>query len=91
MELAQECFDDTVLTFAEYADDETLRLVPGHSYFLDPRPDLAPQGRADRIARRLRLELVPLLKEYLTERLCGGASQEIAGLADRIESRVLER
>ncbi len=91
VELAQDCFDDTVLTFAEYADDETLRLVPGHSYFLDPRPDLAPEDRVDRIARRLRLELVPLLREYLTERLCGGASQEIAGLADRVESRVLER
>ena len=74
---------DTVQTFAEYADDETLHLVPGHAYFLDPRPDLPEDTRPARVARRLRLELLPLLRDYLDERLCGGASEAIAGLADR--------
>jgi 5-methylcytosine-specific restriction protein B len=89
--LATAAFTDAIQTFAEYADDETLRLVPGHAYFLDPRPDLGAPGREDRVARRLRLELLPLLRDYLDERLCGGASEQIAGLADRIESRLLAR
>jgi len=91
VDFAQELFTDTVHTFAEYADDETLRLVPGHAYFLDPRPDLEANGRAERVARRLRLELLPLLRDYLDERMCGSASEAIAGLADRAESRLLER
>ncbi len=91
VDFAQAAFTDTVQTFAEFADDETLRLVPGHAYFLDPRPDLAAEDRAGRVARRLRLELVPLLRDYLDERLCGSASEAIAGLADRIEAILLER
>ena len=91
LDFAQKLFADTVQTFAEYADDETLRLVPGHAYFLDPRPDLGADGRADRVARRLQLELLPLLRDYLDERMCGGASEAIAGLSDRIESALLER
>jgi 5-methylcytosine-specific restriction protein B len=89
LDFAKELFNDTIQTFAEYADDETLRLVPGHAYFLDPRPDLATDGRAGRVARRLQLELLPLLRDYLDERMCGSASEAIAGLADRIESRLL--
>lgn len=91
IDFATELFTDTIHTFAEYADDETLRLVPGHAYFLDPRPDLPADGRAERIARRLKLELLPLLRDYLDERMCGSASEAIAGLADRIEARLLER
>lgn len=91
LEFAQALFTDTVHTFAEYADDETLRLVPGHAYFLDPRPDLEEEGRADRVARRIQLELLPLLKDYLDERLCGGATKAIAGLAERIESQLMGR
>jgi len=33
---------------------------------------------------------LPLLRDYLSERLCGSATEEIAGLADRIESRLLQ-
>ena len=91
LDFARKLFADTVQTFAEYADDETLRLVPGHAYFLDPRPDLGVEGRADRVARRLQLELLPLLRDYLDERMCGGASEAIAGLSDRIETTLLER
>jgi 5-methylcytosine-specific restriction enzyme B len=91
VELATAAFADTIHTFVEFADEDTLRLVPGHAYFLDPRPDLAPAGRADRVARRMRFELVPLLRHYLDEKLCGAASEAVAGLADRIESRLMER
>jgi 5-methylcytosine-specific restriction protein B len=89
LDLARELFTDTLQTFAEFADDETLRLVPGHAYFLDPRPDLPEAGRSGRVARRLELELLPLLRDYLDERMCGGASEAIAGLADRIEARLV--
>ena len=91
IELAQDLFTDTLHTFTEYADDETLRLVPGHAYFLDPRPDLPLDEREARIKRRIQLELLPLLRDYLDARLCGGASEAVAGLADRIEARLLER
>ena len=89
-ELATGAFTDTVTTFSEFADDETLRLVPGHAYFLDPRPEMAQEGRTRRVAHRMRFELLPLLRHYLEEKMCGAASEPIAGLADRIESRLLQ-
>jgi 5-methylcytosine-specific restriction protein B len=89
--MATEAFADTIHTFVEYADEDTLRLVPGHAYFLDPRPDLEPAGRPERVMRRMRYELVPLLRQYLAEKLCGPASEPLAGLADRIEARLLGR
>lgn len=91
VDLAKALFADTLQTFTEYADEETLRLVPGHAYFLDPRPDLDASGRARRVAQRIRLELLPLLRDYLDERMCGGATEAIAGLADRIEARLTEQ
>jgi 5-methylcytosine-specific restriction protein B len=91
VDLATESFADAIHTFVEFADEDTLRLVPGHGYFLDPRPDLDPAGRPDRVARRMQFELLPLLRHYLDEKLCGPASEAVAGLADRIESRLMER
>ena len=88
--LAKACFNDVLNTFTEFADDETLKLIPGHAYFLDPRHDQDPKERAKRVARRLELELIPLLREYLSERLAGSASEPVAGLADRIASLLLE-
>jgi len=88
-DLAIHCFEDTLSTFTEYADEETLKLVPGHAYFLDPRPDEDPGRRRARVANRLTYELLPLLREYVSERLCGAATLEVAGLADRIEARTL--
>ncbi len=87
--LAAELFQDTIETFTEYADDHTLQLIPGHAYFLDPRPTGDQDMRDTRILNRLRYELLPLLRDYLSERMCGGATDAIAGLADRIESRLL--
>jgi 5-methylcytosine-specific restriction protein B len=87
---ARDVFHDVLMTFAEFGDDEVLRLVPGHSYVLDPRPDLDPGQREGRVVRRVKLELVPLLRDYLDERIAGSASEQLLGLVDRIESRVLE-
>ncbi|MGA2012962.1 MAG: AAA family ATPase [Solirubrobacteraceae bacterium] len=88
--LAIEIFQNVLDVFTEYADDEALRLVPGHAYFLDPRPDLGDAERPTRIRRRLRQELLPLLRDYASERLLGPATLEVAGLADRIEGRLHE-
>jgi 5-methylcytosine-specific restriction protein B len=87
---ATSAFEDVLRTFAEYADDDGLRLTPGHAYFLDPRPDWGEPGRSQRIVRRLRLELVPLLRDYVEERLLGPATAEVAGLADRVESLAID-
>lgn len=89
-ELAASLFQDTIETFSEYADDATLQLIPGHAYFLDPQPN-APENAKDlRVLHRLQYELLPLLRDYLDERMCGSATEAISGLADRVENRVLE-
>lgn len=90
VDFASELFGDTILTFSEFADEETLSLVPGHAYFLDPRPDLSKEGRPSRVKRRLQFELIPLLRMYIQEKMCGPASEAVAGLTDRIEARILE-
>jgi 5-methylcytosine-specific restriction protein B len=89
-ELAIDLFEDVLQTFTEYADEDGLRLVPGHAYFLDPRPDLGRAELGQRVRRRIRQELLPLLRDYVAERLLGPATLEVAGLADRVEARVLE-
>jgi 5-methylcytosine-specific restriction protein B len=89
--LAGELFSDTLHTFAEFADEDVLRLVPGHAYFLDPLPALGSEKRSDRVRARLRFELLPLLRDYVAERLCGGATEAVSGLADRVEARLLDR
>jgi 5-methylcytosine-specific restriction enzyme B len=89
-ELAQACFRDVLHVFTEHGDEAGLALTPGHAYFLDPRPDLDTAGRPERIARRLRFELLPLLRAYVDERLLGPATAEIEGLADRLETALAE-
>ncbi len=88
--LATQVFQDILDTFTEWADDDALRLVPGHAYFLDPRPDLTDDNRPTRLRRRLSQELLPLLRDYVSERLLGPATLEVAGLADRIEGFIDE-
>jgi 5-methylcytosine-specific restriction protein B len=89
-ELAQACFEDTLNVFTEHADEAGLSLMPGHAYFLDPRPDLPKADLHARITRRLRYELLPLLRSYVDERLLGPATSEVEGLGDRIEARLIE-
>jgi 5-methylcytosine-specific restriction protein B len=81
-------FEDTLDTFTEHADDAGLNLVPGHAYFLDPRPDLDPAQREQRVRRRLEHELLPLLAAYVDERLLGPATSEVQGLFDRIAGKL---
>lgn len=48
-----------------------------------------PAGREKRIVGRVERELVPLLRDYLDERLVGSASEYVLGLVDRLQNRVL--
>jgi 5-methylcytosine-specific restriction protein B len=86
--LAIASFEDVIETFTEHVDEAGLSLVPGHAYFLDPRPDLNVAERAKRVHGRLRHELLPLLRAYVDDRLLGPATSEIEGLADRIAGRL---
>jgi 5-methylcytosine-specific restriction protein B len=88
VQLGIDSFEDTLDTFTEHADDAGLNLVPGHAYFLDPRPDLDRAQRGQRVRRRLEHELLPLLAAYVDERLLGPATSEVQGLFDRIAGKL---
>ncbi len=72
-ELMQEAFLRTISIFVEYSNDEAFNLVPGHSYFLEIDPKKAK--------KTLKVELMPLLEEYL-------AQGYVASFADSIRSHL---
>jgi 5-methylcytosine-specific restriction protein B len=55
--------------FVEHASDDAFPLVPGHSYFLE-RDD-------KRAAETLRVNLAPLLEEYLAQGYVSGFAESI--------------
>ncbi len=67
--LMLEAFTRLVSLFIEFAGDDTLPLVPGHSYFLEADPDQAPTV--------LRTNLAPLLDEYLAQGYVGSFAEPI--------------
>lgn len=75
--LALSIFDNLTDVFVEYASQELLNLLPGHSYFL-AEDEEALRGR-------FRYELLPLLDEYLREGYLGAATSELHAVRDRIE------
>ncbi len=87
-DLATRCFERTLQVFTEHADDDGLELIPGHAYFLDTHPRADPEGRPARVRSRLRYELLPLLRDYVSERLLGPATARIEELADWIEGEL---
>jgi 5-methylcytosine-specific restriction protein B len=86
--LATESFRDVLSTYTEHVDDGGFPTIPGHAYFLDPVVGGPEAGRAGRIARRMKHELLPLLQSYVEDHLLGPATSEIEGLASRIGSKV---
>jgi 5-methylcytosine-specific restriction protein B len=76
--LSKEFFKKTVSLFVEYAGEDTMNLVPGHSYFL--------AGDDMEASRRLRFELVPLLQEYLAQGFVAGFAEEIRALIQEIQA-----
>jgi 5-methylcytosine-specific restriction protein B len=74
----QNAFKQLTSTFIEHATDDAFSLVPGHSYFLEPDEARASQS--------LRVNLVPLLQEYLANGYITGFAEPIRGYLQQIES-----
>ncbi len=67
----QKAFEDLLDIFVDHATEETFKLMPGHSYFLE-------QDEA-RAKRSLKVNLAPLLEEYLAQGYVGGFAEPIRG------------
>lgn len=76
-EPALNAFDWLTDVFVEFAPDEALTLMPGHSYFL--------AKTADELKTRLRYELLPLIDEYLRQGFLAQAALELMSVRDRID------
>jgi 5-methylcytosine-specific restriction protein B len=74
----QQAFKDLVSIFVEHATDDAFPLVPGHSYFLELDDT--------RAKRSLRVNLAPLLEEYLAQGYIGGFAEPIRGYLQRLRS-----
>jgi len=74
----KQAFQDLVSIFIEHATEDAFPLVPGHSYFLEPDEVRAKQS--------LRVNLVPLLEEYLAQGYVGGFAEPIRGYLQRLRS-----
>ncbi|MCK4257845.1 MAG: AAA family ATPase [Halanaerobiales bacterium] len=77
-ELMQKAYRELLSIFIEYASDEGLELIPGHSYFLEKDDKKA--------ARSLKVNLAPLLEEYLSQGYVAGFSEPIRSYLQWIES-----
>ena len=77
-ELMQTAFRDLVSIFVEHASEDAFNLVPGHSYFLESD---------DRKARTaLKINLLPLLEEYLAQGYVGGFAEPVRNYQQWIRS-----
>ena len=76
-EAALDAFDWLTDVFVEFAPDDALSLMPGHSYFM---------AKTDEELRaRLRYELLPLVDEYLRQGFLAQASSELSSVRDRLD------
>jgi 5-methylcytosine-specific restriction protein B len=74
---ALAAFDWLSDVFVEFAPDEALTLMPGHSYFLAKTDD--------QLRTRFRYELLPLIDEYLRQGFLAQATSELISVRDRID------
>jgi 5-methylcytosine-specific restriction protein B len=71
-------FDALCDVFLEFAPDDALALLPGHSYFLVPEQD-------ERVlSTRLRHELLPLVDDYIREGYLGSATAALHAVRNQI-------
>ncbi len=78
--LAEEAFKKLLSVFTEYASDDAFALMPGHSYFLAKNAD----NRT--VMQSLRVNLIPLLEEYLAQGYVTSFADHIRGYCQWIES-----
>ena len=74
----RQAFKELVSIFVEHATDDAFPLVPGHSYFLESDEARAKQS--------LRVNLAPLLEEYLAQGYVGGFAEPIRGYLQKLRS-----
>jgi 5-methylcytosine-specific restriction protein B len=72
----QKTFRALLSIFVEHAPDDAFNLMPGHSYFLETDEAKAVES--------LRVNLVPLLEEYLAQGYVGGFAEPIRGFLQGI-------
>ncbi len=77
-DLMQQAFGELLDTFIEYADEEALALLPGHSYFLE--------SDAKEALASLRTNLDPLLREYLEQGYVTAFADSIRAYLQWLES-----
>lgn len=71
-------FDALCDVFLEFAPDDALALLPGHSYFIVSDQDEAA------LSIRLRHELLPLIDDYIREGYLGPATAALHAVRNRI-------
>ena len=76
--LMQTAYKALMSIFVEYASDEALRLMPGHSYFINV--DAGSDVRA------LKTGLAPLLEEYLEQGYVVGFAEQLRAYLQWIDS-----
>lgn len=76
--LMQDAFRSIVSLFVDHAPEDAFNLVPGHSYFLESDDSKA------RIS--LKVNLAPLLEEYLSQGYVGGFSEQIRSYLQWVRS-----
>jgi len=80
-DLAGRAFGELQDLFVQFAPRDALVLLPGHAMFL--------ANSLESLHKRLRHELVPLLREYLLEGRLSGCESEILAYLDWLESSLL--
>jgi 5-methylcytosine-specific restriction protein B len=71
-------FDALCDVFLEFAPDDALALLPGHSYFIVPDRD------ENTLKNRLRYELLPLIDDYIREGYLGSATASLHAVRNQI-------
>ena len=79
--LANEAYSRLQDIFAQYALEDAIVLLPGHSYFL--------AENESQLINRFQYELLPLLREYLQEGRLGSCESEIRAYIDWIEGLII--
>lgn len=74
---ALAAFDWLTDVFVEFAPDEALTLMPGHSYFIAESDE--------ELRTRFHYELLPLIDEYLRQGFLAQAASELIAVRDRID------
>lgn len=72
--LASEAFSKLLEIFIQYASEDNLVLLPGHSYFL--------ADSTDALIHRFKYELIPLLQEYIRDGRIASLESQIQGFID---------